>query len=401
MQHKSPLKKVAPWLIPAAIGVVALAYAFWPRRIPVDIATVTQGPMRVTIDEDGKTRVKERYMVSAPLSGRLRRIEHDPGDAVEANQTVLAVIDPPPANMLDARALAEATSRVSAAEAARSQAASQCDAAQESHALSIHNLERSKALFGRGTVTREEFDTVEHRERILASELRSAEFAERVAEHELNLARAMLARFDNGSSTVSDQWELRSPVSGKVLRVLQESATLVEAGDALLEVGDAADLEVEVDLLSSDAVQVRPGARVSLEAWGGDRPLVGSVRYVEPAAYLKISALGIEEQRVNVIVDLLEPLETRLRLGDAYRVEAKITVWESPNVLQVPVGALFRQGDAWATYAIEAGRTRLRTVKVGRSNGVMSAIESGLSAGEQVVLHPSDKVADCTRVAER
>lgn len=400
MQQKRVSAKRAPWLIVAALGVGALAYAFWPRAVPVDIAKVTRGPIRVTVDEDGKTRIKERYVVAAPLAGRLERVELEPGDSVEANVTVLAAITPPPASLLDPRTRMEAQARAQTAEATVQQSAALREGAQESHDLSVHNLERAKVLMARGTITREEFDTIDHRERVLASELRSAEFAEKVAAHELELARASMAWFD-GDGSPESRLEIRSPVSGRVLRVMQESATTVFAGDPLLEVGDPTDLEVEVDLLSSDAVQVRPGASVTLEAWGGDRPLQGTVRYVEPAAYLKISALGIEEQRVNVIIDLLEPLNVRQRLGDAYRVEAKITVWEANDVLLVPLGALFRQGDSWAVFTVEQGRTRQRLVKVGRGNAALSVVEHGLEEGEQVILHPSDTVADGVKVAPR
>lgn len=401
MQPKRPLAQRLPWLILVFLVASGLAYAFWPRAVRVDLATVALGPMEVTVDEDGKTRIRERYVVSAPLSGQLQRIELEPGDPVDAQKTVLAVIEPPPAELLNPRARLEAESRVQAAEALLSSAAARRDAAQEALELSVHNLERVKVLYNRHTITREEFDATEYRQRILASELRSAEFAEKVAEHELNLSKASLARFDVETPGSAERWELRSPVSGRVLRVLQESATHVDAGDQLPEVGDPTDLEVEVDLLSADAVQVRPGARVTLEAWGGERPLDGRVRYVEPAAYLKISALGIEEQRVNVIIDLVEPLETRQRLGDAYRVEAKITVWESPSVLQIPIGALFRRGDDWAVFLVEDGRAQLRTITIGRTNGLMAAVESGLQATDQVVLHPADNLMDGARVTAR
>lgn len=400
MQRKKGTTKWTTWLILAAAGAAALAYAFWPRAVRVDIERVTRGPIRVTVDEDGKTRIKERYVVAAPLAGRLERIELEPGDPVEADVTVLAAITPPPATLLDPRARLVAQARVLAAEAAVQQSSAQRDGAQESHDLSVHNLERAKVLMSRGTITREEFDTIDHRERVLGSELRSAEFAEKVASHALELAKASLAWFD-GDAGPDSRLEIRSPVSGRVLRVMQESATTVNAGDPLLEVGDPTDLEVEVDLLSSDAVQVRPGARVTLEAWGGDRPLEGAVRYVEPAAYLKVSALGIEEQRVNVIIDLLEPLSVRQQLGDAYRVEAKITVWETDSALVVPLGALFRKGDSWAVFAVEQGRARLKAVKIGRGDSAMSVVEDGLRQGEQVIVHPSDTVDDGVRIRPR
>jgi HlyD family secretion protein len=392
------------WAVLGVLALVGLVLAFRPKPVPVDLAAAARGPLRVTVDEDGKARIKERYVVSAPLFGRLQRIELKPGAAVEAGRTVLAVIEPSLPDLLDERTRAAAQARVQGAEASVKAAQARLERARAAHELEQRNLARARQL-GPGTgITKEDLDRIEHAEWMTREEFRSAQFAVQVAGYELKQAEATLMQVQPptpGSSAPVTRFEVRAPIDGKVLHVFQESTAVIPAGTRLLELGDPADLEVEIDVLSRDAVRIAPGAKVILEHWGGDAPLTGRVRLVEPAAFLKVSALGIEEQRVYVIADLVDPPERRARLGDGYRVEARVVLWESDDVLKVPAGALFRQGDGWAVYAAEGGRARLRPVQVGHTNGLETELLGGLEAGAAVVLHPSDRIQDGAPVAPR
>jgi HlyD family secretion protein len=400
------VNKLRRRLVPLTAGLLLaglLGYAFWPRPAEADLAAVVRGPLRVTVDEDGKTRIKDRYVVSAPLSGRLLRVTLHPGDRVAAGKTLLAAIEPCDPALLDERARAEAEARVKAAEATRKQAGPKLDRARAAHDYTARELHRGRNLIGTGGISTETYSDLQNKERQAQEDWKAAQFALQIADYELDLARAALTRTKPRSPGDVESWrfDLLAPVNGQVLRVFQESSAVVTPGHRLLEVGDPSDLEVEVDVLSSDAVQVIPGAAVFLEHWGGDAPLNGRVRLVEPSGFLKVSALGVEEQRVNVIIDFTDPPEKYVRLGDAYRVEARIVVWSADDVVKVPAGALFRQGEDWMVYAVEDGVVRLRRVEVGRSNGLETEVRSGLAEGERVVLHPGDKVQAGARVAAR
>jgi HlyD family secretion protein len=390
------------WIVLAMAAAGGLVFALWPQAIDVDLAEVTRGPMLVTVNEDGKTRVRERYIVAAPLAGQMARIALDEGDSVDTGKTLLATIEPADPALLDARARSEAEARVKAAEAARDQAAADVEKAKEAHELARHTYERVAGLKRSGAVSQEDFDRAEHEERLRAQAVRSAEFALRVAEYELEVARAALIRVqpENGASG-REGLRLLAPVDGRVLRVHQESATVVAPGMPLIELGDPEDMEIVIDVLSSDAARIKPGDRVILEHWGGAKPLEARVRVVEPSGFTKVSSLGIEEQRVNVIADFTGPPDERAALGDEFRVEARIVVWESAAAVQVPLGALFRQGEEWATYVVDAGRAKFVTPKIGRNNGLVAEVLSGLAPGTRVILHPGDKVADGVRVAAR
>jgi HlyD family secretion protein len=376
-----------------ALGA-GLVYAFMPRPVPVDVAPVTRGALQVTVNEDGRTRIKERYIVSAPLGGRLHRVELHPGDVVEAGKTLLTAIEPTDPELLDPRARAQAEARVRATETSRQQAIPLLERARTAWEFAQTDLERAKRLYQEKTLSHQELDNAEQKERTTAEELKAAQFAVQIADYELELARAALLRAQPGGSKGSDSWQfpIVSPITGRVLRVFQESSTVVPTGARLIELGDPGVLEVEIDVLSADAVKIKPGAKVLLEHWGGDAPLPGRVRVVEPSGFLKISALGVEEQRVNVIVDFTEPFEKRAALGDAYRVEARIVIWESGEVLKVPVGALFREGDDWAVFVVAEGRAKLQPVIVGQRNDLEAEIKQNLAAGSRVIVHPSDKV---------
>lgn len=392
---------------PAAIVLLVVAgivYGLWPRPVEVDWAEVTRGPMRVTVDEEGKTRIRERYVVSAPLTGSLMRVQLKAGSSVTADKTVLAILEPGDPALLNAREKSEAEARVKAADAARQQAEARVTAARKEHDLASGNLARARQSHADGVASNEEFQTAEVREQVRAEELRAAQFATRVAGFELDLARAAFRRTDPKSTLPPEdsRLDIRAPVDGKILRIYQESAAIVAAGTKLLELGDPSDLEMVIEVLSADAVRIASGNRVIVERWGGDTSLNGRVRLVEPAAFLKVSALGVEEQRVNVIADFTDPIEKRLALGDAYRVETRIVVWEAADVVRVPAGALFRApGGEWAVFAIRTGRAKATPVIVGRSNGLEAEVLAGLTPGDRVVLHPSDRVKDGGRVSGR
>ncbi len=385
-----------PWL-GASLLLALIVVGLWPRALPVEIATVTRGPLVVTVDEEGMTRVKNRYVVSAPVGGQLRRIDWKAGAPVEAGKTVLATLETSGADFLDARSQAQAEARIRAASAARDAAQAQHERAGAAARLAASDLARLRQLYEQKVLSPQEFDAAQMRATTAQQDERTAEFNRRVAEHELEQARALLVRTQPGGDV--EPLQITAPVDGRILRVYQESARVVPPGFALMEVGDPTDLEVRVEVLSRDGVAIRPGARVSLEQWGGAEPLNARVRLVEPSAFTKISALGVEEQRVYVVADFTDPLAKRPTLGDSYRVEARIVTWENPSVLHLPSGALFQLGGQSQVFVLDGGRARLRPVKAGHTNGVSVEITDGLREGDRVVVYPGDKVIDGTRVA--
>ena len=387
-----------PWL-GGALLVALIAAGLWPKPLPVEVAVVTRGDLAVTVNEEGMTRVKNRYVITSPVAGQLRRIEWKAGANVEAGKTELAVLESAGADLLDERSQVQAEARVRAAEAARDQASAQRNRAAVSAKLQRDDFARQQQLFKLGTLSRQEFETAEMRAATGEQEERAAAFAVQVAEFELAQGRALLLRGQPaGAASRAEPLVVKAPVSGRILRVLQESERFVPAGFPLLEIGDPTDLEARIEVLSRDGVAIQAGARVLLEQWGGPRPLAARVRWVEPSAFTKISALGVEEQRVYVVVDFTDPLEARPTLGDNFRVEARIVTWEGRDVLKAPAGALFQHGGNWQVFVIEGGKVRLRSIKVGHSNGLETEVIEGLSANERVVIYPGDKVADGSRV---
>jgi len=393
-----PRRKL-PWVIGGLLAALLVA-GFWPGALPVEVATVGRGDLLVTVNEEGMTRVKNRYVVSSPVAGQLRRIDWKAGAVVEAGKTILAILETRGADLLDASGQAQAEARVRGAESSRDLAGAQLERARTAHSLALSDLARVRELFGRGALSRQDLDISTMREATTAEDVRAAEFAQQVAEFELQQARALLLRGQPGGNVKQEPLVVVSPVSGRVLRVFQESARVVPSGLPLLEVGEPTDLELRIEVLSRDGVAIRPGARVIVEQWGGAEPLEARVRLVEPSAFTKISALGVEEQRVYVIADFVDPVEKRPTLGDNYRIEARVVVWEGKNVLRVPAGALFQRGGLWQTFVVARGKTNLRTVKIGRSNGLETEILDGLKEGERVAVYPGDKVGDGTRVKE-
>ncbi len=389
-------------LLGIAAAVVALVvYGMMPGPVVVDVAKVTRGPLRVTVEEEGKSRVQDRFVVSAPVAGFVRRITLEVGDRVSRGQ-VVAQLEPLRSAVLDPRSRAEAEARVEAAKAALDAAKENARVATAGDDYARAKYDRTKKLFESGFASRDDWERAESEARQARATLKSAEFAAEVARSELDAARTqLLFSSGEGGRGSGGKVAVRAPVEGSVLGIPHKDEGPVEAGRPLIEIGNPRALEVEVDVLSSDAVRIRPGTTVQFDRWGGDGFLEGKVRTVEPAGFTKISALGVEEQRVLVIADITSPPALWERLGDGYRLEASFLLWEGDDILQVPASALFRYEDGWAAFVVEGGRAKRRTVAVGRRNGLVAQILSGLAEGETVISHPSDKVEDGTRIRKR
>jgi HlyD family secretion protein len=384
----------------AVLAVVGLIVVAWiPNPVEVEVAAVQRGPLVVTVNEDGRTRVKDRYLVSAPIAGSLARLDLEAGDAIEEGQ-VLARLVPLPPPLLDSRTRAEAKARVDAATAARRQAQASVNRARYQRDFAKQESERALAVVQQGGLARSDADRAVSTYRGSEEDLNSANFGARVAEHQLTLAQTALMQLTGKGEDV-EQLDIISPVAGQVLKVFQESEGVAQGGTPILEVGDPSALEVVVDVLSQDATRIPAGAATLIERWGGKNPLRGHVRVVEPSAFTKLSALGVEEQRVNVIIDMDDERELWSSLGDGYRVEARISVWEGADVLKVPASAVFRSEEAWATFVVDAGTAVVRTVELGETNGLETEVLSGLEEGETVIAYPSDSVRDGVSVQSR
>ena len=382
-------------LLVAAVVVGLLTMWLRPTPTKVEVASVSREAMTVTVDGEGKTRVRDRYVVAAPVAGRLRRILLRRGDAVKSGQ-LIAQIDPLPLSPLDPRQRAEAVARVNAAEDAKREIDRMAERNKATYDQARRELERSEILVRDGYASRQE---LERSQTAVSTSLREYEAARSRAEssaHEVEVARAALLAGNQSSPAASVK--VHAPTDGRVLGLVEESERVVVAGAPLVEVSNPSKIEVVIELLSTDAVKVSPGAKVFIEAWGGPEALEARVRLIEPAAFTKVSALGIEEQRVNVIADLTAPSSV---LGDGYRVEGRIVVWHSDSVLQVPVSALFRNGDVWSLFVVEDGRAHLRQVEVGQRTPTTAEIKGGVEADEEVIAHPANEITDGTRVEPR
>jgi HlyD family secretion protein len=353
--------------------------------------------MQVTIDEDGVTRIRERFAVSAPVSGRLQRVELEPGDPVVGGKTVVARLTTAESPLLDPRTRGELTAGVDAARAAVGQAQAERARAATELDRARTTLRRQQELMKAGAIASDALDAAETTVMSAQEAQRAAEFTVSRTEYELQLARARL----QAPAAAGRAIEVVAPVSGVVLKRFRESETVVPVGDPIVEIGDPSRIEIVADLLSTDAVRISSGAEVLIDQWGGSEPLKGKVRRVEPAGFMKVSALGVEEQRVNVIIDFDDPATAGKRLGDAYRVEVRVVVWREDNVVKVPVGALFRRGDAWASFLVNGDRAALEAVMLGQRNATEAQVTKGLSAGQTVVLHPPDTLMDGARVKTR
>ena len=386
-------------LLIAAI-VAAVVVALREPAVRVETAQVRRGPLTVSIEDLGETRVSNLYVVSAPVTGQLLRVPLKPGAAVTPRSTVLARIQPVDPGPLDARSYAQAHAEVRSLQAQLSASQSRVQEARARQALAERELARASELARRGFVSRSSLD----RAQAIRDESRAAaaEASQMVQATAQNLEAARAALLVSGSrGRGTGAVTVTSPVPGFVLRVPQESERVVVSGTPLVEIGDPAQLEIVTDLLSADAVRVRPGAAVLVEDWGGDRPLKGRVRLVEPYGFTKISALGVEEQRVNVVIDFAEPREAWRLLGHGYRATVSIVTSSAPDVLKLPISALFRTAREWSVFVVDSsGRARLRRVRIGRMNDEEAEILRGLEIGQRVILHPTDKVQEGSRVAE-
>ncbi|MDQ2075294.1 efflux RND transporter periplasmic adaptor subunit [Marinimicrobium sp. ABcell2] len=388
-------------LILTAVGaavVIVIAYSFRAPAALVDSAVVERGHFQQVVEEEGRTRLPNRYQVSAPVAGYLSRVQLEPGDEL-AQGAELFRINPAPAVPLDARSRSQAEAALARAESALDAARTLVEAEQARAELAEAELERIERLVTEGHMPRESLDRAQAEARRAAASLRSARFGVDVARYERDSARASVAIV--GGEQGQNPIPVNAPVGGVVLTRERQSEGMVQAGEPILTLGDLASLEVEVDVLSPDAVRLRPGMRVEIERWGGEENLPGRVRRVEPSGFTRFSALGVEEQRVWVIVDFDTRREHWQHLGDGYRVEARFILWEGSDVLQIPASALFREGDAWGVFVIENGRARHRSVTPGRRSGLMAEVRSGLSEGERVVLHPGQDIGEGSRVQTR
>ncbi len=381
---------------------LGLAYAFKPQPVLVDIVTLERGPMMVTLDEEGETRVRDVYVLSAPLAGRAQRIDAEVGDAVRAGETVVAQIQPTDPSFLDRRSRAQAEAAEKAASAAMTLARAELDQAEAELDFAESELERARRLRSESAIAERALDLAENAFRVRQAAVNMARSALEMREFELENARAQLVSPVDGAGDgeICDCVPITSPVDGRILEVIHKSEGVVQPGQALVEIGNPADLEIAADFLSADAVQIEPGQQALIEDWGGE-PLEGTVRRVDPAGFTKVSALGIEEQRVNVIVDFDVSAEDRRRLSHGYRVEVRVVLWQDDDALKLPLTALFRDGERWAVFVEEKGRASLRHIEIGQRNGVEAEIVGGVEAGMKVVRHPSDQVSDGVLIEAR
>jgi HlyD family secretion protein len=403
--------KRAAWAVVVAAGLAGLVWFAWSQPVLVDLAAVARGPMEVTVDDDGKTNVRHIYTVSAPIAGKVLRISHPlgeegvsvhVGDQVTANQTVVALMQPTSPGFIDVRSREEAEAAVAAAEAYVKYTQSEVNRLEAAVGFYRKELARTEALARTQSASVQALDKAKFDAETNEAALASAKAQVEVWE---GVRRTLAARLIDPSAPVASTdpiccVQIRSPVTGRVLKIVQESEAVVQAGTPLLEIGDPLDLEIVADLLSTDAVQIKPGSPVRIDGWGG-AAIRGRVTRVDPAGFLKVSALGIEEQRVRVTIDFIDPPEAWSSLGHDFRVVVHVSTWNADDILQVPVGALFRKGDDWAVFTVKGWRTHSTRIEIGHRNNRMAEIVADLSEGDRVVLHPSDRISEGTSVSER
>lgn len=403
MKMSPSLRRTLVVAILALVVAGALAWSFWPRPVPVETAEVTRGPMAVEVSDNGRTRVREIYRLSAPVSGRLLRVEVHAGDSVIGGQTRVAELQPIPPSFLDVRTRAQAAAAVDAAQAAQTLAAAEVRRQRAQLEFATSDYNRFLALARISVISRADLERAKLARDTAAAALASAEAALKVKQSDLAAARALLIDPGNpgnpGDQATRDSIPLIAPVSGCVLRVASESEATLPAGALIMEVGDPRKMEVVAELVSQDAVQVHAGDRATITDWGGPVPLAARVRRVEPSGFTKISALGVEEQRVNVLLDPAGAAEAWAALADGFRVIVHIVVWSHPDAVRVPVSALFRQGDGWATFVLRNRRAVRTAISVGHASDEVAEVLAGLRPGDRVIVHPSDRVRDGVRVS--
>ncbi|MEJ2693787.1 MAG: HlyD family efflux transporter periplasmic adaptor subunit [Candidatus Thiodiazotropha sp.] len=396
-------KRILIWSLLALILLASLTWAFIPNPIAVDLMTLEPGEMTVTVDEEGETRVRDVFVLSSPISGRAMRIEAEVGDQVESRRTLVAEIEPIDPTLLDPRSEAQARADIRAAEANLILAEASVKEARVELNFAANELARARKLSADKVISERELENAERTQQTRQAALETTVANRQARQAELERARAQLispteARVETDEC---DCVPIRSPVDGRILKILHKSEGVVSAGEPLVEIGDPADLEIVADLLSSDAVKVEPGQRVIIDNWGGDKPLQGTVQRVEPFGFTKISALGIEEQRVNVIIDITSPRQDWSRIAHGFQVEVRIVLWEGKNVLKLPLTALFRNDNKWAVFVDDSGVASKREVKIGRRTGLAAQIIDGLTTGERIVVHPSDKITEGVSIEPR
>lgn len=396
-----PLRQHPAMIFIAVLIIGLLVWGFWPQPVLVEAIATKRAPLTINIEEEGRTRVIDRYVISAPVDGVACRLQLNVGDSVEKGQVLLG-ITPLESQVLDPRSRAQAVAQVAAAQSALLAAKEQALAATAAAQLASKELKRLQPLVDKGVISREAFDKVETEAKTSTAAKRSANFNVEVAGYDLEAARTVLQySAATASGTATERVPVRSPITGKILKVARECEGPVRTGEALLEVGDPSALEVEVDVLSADAVKIKPGLMVFFDRWGGEHPLEGTVRIIEPVGFTKTSALGVEEQRVLIISDFTSPAGLWQRLGDGYRVEAQFILWHENDVLQVPTSSLFRYNNGWAVFVVRDGRAKRREINVGQRNGLIAQILEGVKEGEIVINHPSNEVEDGIRVTQR
>jgi HlyD family secretion protein len=390
------------WISWLAGGVVALAigWSFVPKPVSVETTAVVRGPLVVTIDEEARTRVRDRYTVSSPVMGYLTRIGDRPGAVVRRGQTVARVL-PVPSTPIDARTRSQLQARVEATVDALRQARTHVESARAALEQATRELDRQRQLEREHVIAPQEMEVVHTRQQVAQADVQAAVAGVDVAEHDVEAARAALQASETPRPTAGRTLEVRAPRDGSILRVFEESERVVAAGAPLLEIGDPSDLEIVADLLSTDAVHVSPNARVLIDRWGGEGALSGRVRLIEPSSFTKVSALGVEEQRVNVVIAFTDPPALWQRLGDRFALEVRVVVWEHAEVLKVPVGALFRRGNEWAVFTVRGNRAVAHAIHVGHQNSTDAEVLDGAAAGDQVIVHPSERISDGTRINVR
>jgi len=386
--------------ITMVIIIAILIWGYWPQAILVEGIIAKRAPLTVTIEEEGRTRVIDRYIISAPVDGVACRVQLKVGDDVKQGQTLLA-ITPLESQVLDPRSRAQAKAQVAVAGSALQAAEEQAIAATAAANQAVNELKRLQTLVKKGVISQDAYDKAATEVQTSAAAKRSADFNIEVTRHELESAQTVFEYTAGTSSEVLERVPVQSPINGKILKLFRECEGPVRTGEALLEVGDPSVLEVEVDVLSADAVKIKPGMKVLFDRWGGEQALHGIVRIIEPAGFTKVSALGVEEQRVLVISDFTSAAEQWNRLGDGYRVEAKFILWDKDKVLQLPTSSLFRYQDGWAAFVIEGQYAKRRVIKIGKRNGLTAEILAGINEGELIINHPNDEVDDDTRIKQR
>ena len=397
------LHRLVFWLVAVVLLIAGLFYTFREQAIFVDVAYVDVGPLEVSISEEGETRVRDIYELSSPLMGRVLRIEVEAGDDVTAAQSIVAKIEPSDPSFLDLRSEEEARAAVKASEAVLSLAKAQLNEAESEQEFAFSELERAQRLVDRKLVSQRELDQARTNYKTKSAAVKTALASIKARESELAQAKARLVTpIDiQDSNKECKCLSIFSPITGKILRVLHESEGVIEPGDVLVEIGDTSDLEIVVDFLSIDAVRIKSGQQVVIEEWGGDSYLKGIVRKVEPFGYTKVSSLGIEEQRVDVVIDLVDTKEHWASLGHGYQVEAKVILWQDQSVLKLPITSLFRENTDWSVFVIQKGRATLKKVQIGKKNAFEAQVLSGVKKGEQVILHPNNQIKNGVLIEER